>query len=605
MNNPPDELGHQKVLFALGLIVFAVMAGLGWNKLQYGFNFIDEGMYMADGWRLAAGDRLFPDSPTNVTTMYSVFNAGIFSLVPDIILLGFRKLQYVLALASVILFGLAVYRWSREYWYAPYIASIFAFTGLDTLGMSANMSYYTYPHMFLTLHVATLLFGLKSADGAGRTLLLLLAGVFLWAVGFSLLPLSLGIVSPFLTWILLRRADAASVKFSGKDVLLVTVPPVILWFGVLAAYNVDFIVAMSDSHRYVIEGNSTGIGVNTLALQYLAVAAVFVTLIIAGAGQKSISRPLIAAALFAVMFFILETNFFGLIALFWRGWFAAQMWFCALLIVSLVAFFAALSTRKVQGRLTEDRLYLLTVIFVPSALFAVLFGNYSGMGILSTSYISIPAALGIATLFVGWLKYAGARVTTQAAFVVTMFLPFYYNLAWADWKFTYFDVPPSKMTHTISKGFGAGIKTNVVFHSIAEWMEKKAAQYSDPTDFAIVLDETSMGYMLIKRRPALNHSYTGWGGSPALRRDAVAIMIREQRVPRIAFRFVRAPMFFPLSLKAGTFTIAGRRNFGADDPVSNYIQANMVLTDKIQIQDEVLVELFVRPAADGTVSPVS
>lgn len=598
-------LDRQSTLFILGLVLCGVMAGLGWNKLSYGFNFIDEGMYMTDGWRLTVGDNLFPDSPTSVTLMYAVLNAGVFHLFPDITLLSFRKLQYVMAILCLTVFSLSVCRWSREYWFAPFVMSVFAFTGLDAIGMSANLSYYTYPHMFLTLHIATLLFALKSTNVLARNMLLVLAGVFLWAVGFSLLPLSLGVVSPFLTWLLLRRRETDTPGFGGRDVLLVTAPVVILWVGILAAYNIDFIAAMSDSQRYVSEGDTAGVSINTRVLPYLAVTAAFMILILIGTRLKALSVLLVTVALSVTMFFILDTNLFGLISLYWRGWFAAQMWFSALAIVSLAAFFSLLRTKVFRAKFSDDRTILLLVLLVPASVFAALFSNFSGMGILSTSYVSIPVVMALGILIIGWMDGIETRLSLKAAAITAIFFPFYYNLAWADWKFTYFDVPPSKMTHTISTGFGTGIKTNFVFHDIAEWMEKNADQYSDPTDFAIVLDQTPMGYMLIKRRPALNHSYTGWGASPSLRREAVTAMIREKRVPRIAFRFVRAPMFFPTSLKEGTFAIAGRRNFGANDPVSNYIQENMVLTEKIQIQGEIFVELFVRPAPDATVRPAS
>jgi hypothetical protein len=87
----------QKIVLPLICIsLFVTMAALGWSKLEYGFNMIDEGMYMVDGWRLAVGDNLFPDSAINAIQLFNVFNALIFAFNPDITLLGFREMAYTL-----------------------------------------------------------------------------------------------------------------------------------------------------------------------------------------------------------------------------------------------------------------------------------------------------------------------------------------------------------------------------------------------------------------------------------------------------------------------------------------------------------------------------
>ena len=57
-------LSNQPVIFSFGLIFFIIVAALGWEKLHYGFSFLDEGYYMTESWRLAAGDHFLKDKFT-------------------------------------------------------------------------------------------------------------------------------------------------------------------------------------------------------------------------------------------------------------------------------------------------------------------------------------------------------------------------------------------------------------------------------------------------------------------------------------------------------------------------------------------------------------
>ena len=68
----------QPLIFSIGMILFIVTAILGWIKLQYGFNFTDEGYYMTESWRLAAGDHFLKDKITGVLTLYTLVNSIIF-----------------------------------------------------------------------------------------------------------------------------------------------------------------------------------------------------------------------------------------------------------------------------------------------------------------------------------------------------------------------------------------------------------------------------------------------------------------------------------------------------------------------------------------------
>jgi len=153
---------YQMPIFFIGIILFAIIAYCGWVKLQYGFNFIDEGYHATESWRLAAGDDFLKDKITGALMHYTLINRLFFEVCPDITLLTLRKIQFVLTILTLLIFGLALYRVSGRFAELPFIFSVFAFTGLDPIGMISNLYYQTYPHLFLTLHLSFLLLGLNT-----------------------------------------------------------------------------------------------------------------------------------------------------------------------------------------------------------------------------------------------------------------------------------------------------------------------------------------------------------------------------------------------------------------------------------------------------------
>lgn len=600
----------QRLLFALGLAVFAIMAGLGWNKLQYGMNFIDEGMYMTDGWRLAVGDTLFPDSSTSVVRMYVVFNALVFKLWPDISLLGFRQLQFFATLIAILTMGVALYRVTREYWYLPWAMSLFAFTGLDVVGMSSNMSYYTYPHLFITLHVATLLIGVTVAEKWVRYGVLALSGVFLWAVGFSLLPLIAAGAAPLLIWGVFRVAGSSSEQtpFTFRDAILVTAPVLILWALVLLSFGEAFISALFDMRRYFADSAATtSLASSLTALQYFGVALVLLVLYVVAARfprpRALMAIGLVSGATFATV----STNFFGALEPYWRGWFVAPMWFSGLLMAfAVIVIYGTCKSCWKREAITEtDRLILFMTI--PSAVAGLAFVSQSSMGPLSLGYLSIPLVAALSIYFVDNAredKIAPTHLVNEAvddriSVVVrgvrlcALLFPIYYVVAWADWRFTYFDLSPKYLNHTIEHGFAKGIKTNPSYGKMVAWIEKQAAEYSDDGDMAIFYDQVPMGYMLAKRRPSLDHSWTGMAYSAALQREAIEKMTRLNREPAIAFKIVRLPLFIPISLKDEQFALSGEYPWSKGDDVDNYVGQSMESAGKLSIQGRDWLELLV------------
>jgi len=99
------QVNYRKIVITAGVLIFLGAAILGWIKLQYGFNFIDEGYHMTSSWRLTAGDQFLKDKVSGAEMLYNLINASIFKIYPKITLLGFRQLQYCLTILALFLIG--------------------------------------------------------------------------------------------------------------------------------------------------------------------------------------------------------------------------------------------------------------------------------------------------------------------------------------------------------------------------------------------------------------------------------------------------------------------------------------------------------------------
>ena len=139
---------HQFYIFLAGIILFGIITVFGWIKLQYGFNFIDEGYHMTKSWRLTVGDHFFDDQYMAILRPYTIINSLIFRINPDITLLGFRQLQFILTLTTLFFLSIAIYGANREYWYFPFIFSVFAFTGFDPMGTISTLIILPIPIFF-------------------------------------------------------------------------------------------------------------------------------------------------------------------------------------------------------------------------------------------------------------------------------------------------------------------------------------------------------------------------------------------------------------------------------------------------------------------------
>lgn len=592
MQSSQPHTGFEKPLFGAGLAVFAGAAVLGWIKLRHGFSFHDEGMYMVDAWRMTAGDRLFPDNATSVLRLYTCLNAVLFWLMPDITILGFRQVAYVAGLGTLLAMGVACWRWTGQYWYLPWVLSLFAFTGLDPKGMVVSLSYHTWPHLFVTLYVGAFLFGLNST-GVKRRLWWLAAGCCMWGVGFSLLPLSVGLAAPLIYWAATRVLDPDGPAFTVRDMAWVLAPAAILWGAFLAVYNVQFVDALVSMAGYQLESKKPYGRLDTVGLQYIACVAVFLGVYLSLLRLPVRVRAGGAVVLALAFYGVMDSRLFGLITPFWRGWFNAPMWFAGLLIAFILFFIgqAVLRRRAGIGLDRGERMVLATL--VPVAVLAFVLINTSDGRSMSIVYMSIPAAVALAVWLLGRPGIREAGGVVQALLLVALLFPFYVQSAMADWKFTYFDLPPAGLDAEIETGAAAGIRTNEVYRNMVGWITDRAAAYTQPGDLAIFMEEVPTGYVLTGLRPALNHSWTGLARSPSLRRDAVEQMVRDGRHPQVAFRFVRAPYLFP-DPGGGAPSAGGVINYPPGDPVYAYIRAHMRLADRMVIGGSPWIEFYLQ-----------
>ena len=242
----------QMIIFAISLGIFLIAAVWGWIRLKYGFNFIDEGYQMTESWRLAAGDDFLKDKFTGALKLFTLINAIIFKIYPNITLLEFRELEYILTILSLCLLTFALYTVDKKYWFQPFIFSVFAFTGLDPIGNLKNLTYQTYPHLFITLHLGLFIIGLNQKSLLVRRILYFLSGVCLWLISFSLLHMSLIVLSPVLIFLIIKTLKIELLEFTFYDLCYVLAPFLLFWVIFLGIFNELFIQNVLSSIHWML-----------------------------------------------------------------------------------------------------------------------------------------------------------------------------------------------------------------------------------------------------------------------------------------------------------------------------------------------------------------
>ena len=596
--------------FAISFCVFIIAAVFGWLKLKYGFNFIDEGWQMTDSWRFTVGDDFFRDNLFGTgLCAATLINSFIFKFYPEITLLGFRKFQFFLTIISLLLLSLALYKINKKFWYQPIIFSIFAFTGLDPTGLMSNLNYFTYPHLFITIHLAFFIMARYQQSVLLKRILYISAGIFLWLISFSRLPLSLVIFSVVLLYFIIKTFHLESFDFELKDLCFVMAPVISLWIIFLGFYGNYFINNVIADAQVAFSSTTHNAG-SILSINWDVLKRIIITLPFTIAFlwstkiSKTASLTCVLLIIAITMFAVINTSLFGLITPYYGGWYNSwvnrPLWFSALLASSyflLLCYFIF----KIVNRKPWSNLELFSlVLFIPSIIAAVSGSVFSALGMLVVLHVSIPSVAAIACIILSLETIKKRTHLVQLAILILFFFPFYYTTAWSDWKFTFFDVAPEQANAEIETGFGRGIKTNEIYKNLYDWIRKTSQAYSNKNDYIISYVSTPMVHMIARRRPALSLSNIAFNELPDDYFDnLMELMKRRKRKPQVAYVFEAMPVLVPISLENPARMWQEKLfSFPSDDPISRYVLANMTMIESFQISDE--YSLSVRCFIDNT-----
>ena len=589
----------QTFIFGIGLIIFLVAAVFGWIKLQYGFNFLDEGFHMTASWRLAAGDHFLNDT-NGVLRLYTLINCQIFKIFPDITLLGFRKLQYCFTMFAILLFSISLYKFDKQFWYFGFIFSIFAFTGLDPVGATSNLSYYTYPHFFLTLHIAFFLLGLSLNNHYSKNLLFVVSGLCLWLIGLTLLHLSLIAIYPVILFLLVKKLQVKNVSYSFKNMCCVLTPFVFFWAGFIAIYNKVYINAVFGAIKSFLSIDTYSKGLTSISLeplQHIAITVLFVFLIVSVLNIEKVKLKfsiIFLSILSIFTFYVIDTSFFGVITPYWKGWYSRPMWFASMIISCYLIFWVYIAFKHLNKmkwhRGDELSLIILTpctVLFIPMSIF-------SGFGALTVLHCAIPSVTAIAIIIFYSKRLRSRSYLTKIIVFSLCLFPYYFTTAWSDWRFTYFDVVPEQMDTKITYGFGKGIKTNQLYADLYDWIALRAELFSEQNDFMISSVLTPMVHMIAKRRPALKCSFLCPIKSIIEKYKIwVENMEQEGRNPTISFIFENSPAVSNYDLKDDNrLMFQPWFVYPNNDPVTKYITQHMQFVDGVKYGKDLAVRFF-------------
>jgi len=366
------------------MILFAAAACLGWIKLRYGFNFTDEGYLATESWRLAAGDHFLDDKITGALRHYTLINSFIFKIYPDISLLQMRQLQYILTLAALLIFSIALFRQTRQYAWLPFVFSLFAFTGLDPVGLISNLYYQTYPHLFLILYISLMIFGFQSENPAIKKILYLLSGLCLWAMSLSLLYMGIIVFAPIIIFILSHKLKLKDYPFPFRDLLYVLSPFAICWIIFIAIFNKPYlfnILNSLDVLRTVPYYSTELITINWEQIERIAISAVFLSLFFVAIKKLSVYSFIAFCPLLSVIIFLtINTPLFSFLIPYYNGWFARPMWFSSLLMAFTILFWMHTIRKYVLKRPFSDEEGLSIILMAPFTLSACTMNIFSGLG---------------------------------------------------------------------------------------------------------------------------------------------------------------------------------------------------------------------------------
>lgn len=560
----------------VGLIGLS-LAVAGWQKLRFGLSFIDEGMYLTDGWRLANGDNLFPDANRFAASFYHVFLSWVFYVLPDAGVLSIRKVQFFLNLLAIsTLLYVALRDEKPKNMLIPLLVSTpFLYLGLDPTGMGTSLNYYTITSFFFLLHMATVIAYVKTTDERSQVLLALLAGLTITAAGISYLAVgAAGVLFLLLPLITGRQLT--------RKILVAYLLPALL-YPLLIYPNFEM---HWQALQATLAGRINNEFVRPYTIPHLLHAAFFVGV---GAFVSTIRDRgafyLCAMGLMAALAISLETRGLKLLPLFWNGWFKAPGLVASINAVAATAAVIYLIRQKRSEKKPNRTIPL--IMLVGFLLYASLFALTSSLGILLmlSSSVILWIALG---MMVGMQLGQGKALALTLAFAI----PCASALIEADYKFTYFDKSPDQLDTQITEGPAVGIQTNEVTAFIESTIRRAVAQHTDANDLILSFDQTPMVYFLSKRRPAVDHSWIGiTGGSEKEAKEAIQKMIVSDRLPKLALHWQNKFLWVPTTEELDTFALSSFSP-SLERPILEFVQSNMTRIATINIGEFPMVEIF-------------
>ena len=601
----------QPLIFSIGMILFIVTAILGWIKLQYGFNFTDEGYYMTESWRLAAGDHFLKDKITGVLTLYTLVNSIIFKIYPCITLLEIRKLQFFLTIFSIILFSVSLFKITGEYWYLPLIFSLYAFTGLNPLCSLPNLSYQTYPHLFITLHLSFFILGIIQGNTLIRYVLLIISGIFLWAISFTVPHLSLIISSPLFVYLFIRYSGSSLYKYTVKDFIFITTPIVLGWVLFIGYYNTLYVQNLITSIKLLLStpahSSKSLINLNWQKLVTIGITLLYLIFLLVLI-KKARSNKVVVTGIFAaslIMYYIINTSFWNQPeVIFW--FYSRPMWLAALLISFFILFILKIVFTLFRKLKFHDIEVSGVIILIPVLLLIVSSSICGALGILSILQNSIPALASFSIVFLAYTRSKAKSLGYNALVLVMILAPFYGSIIYNNWIYNYDDVLTKDINAEIDKGFGMGIKTNNIYKGLYDWIATTTETYTKPNDFIISYVNSPMVHMIAKRRPSLDDTYIQYTEKPyGYYENALMKMHELKREPRLVFIFYSPPEMVPnnpqyieetgIKPRVNYFR-AGRQIeslIPARDPITNYVINHMYFLEKYNLFDDMYALCYV------------
>jgi len=627
-------------VFILGMFLFVSAAYLGWIKLRYGFNFTDEGYLATESWRLAAGDHFLDDKLTGALRHYTLINSFLFKIYPDISMLQMRQLQFILTLAALLIFSISLFRQNRQYAWLPFVFSLFAFTGLDPVGLISNLYYQTYPHLFLILYISLMLFGFQSGNPAIKKILYLLSGLCLWLMTLSLLYMGIIVFAPIIIFVLSRNFKLKDYPFTFRDLLYVLTPFVVCWMLFIAIFNKPYVLNIFNSLNVIhtIPYYSTGlITANWGQIKRIMISAIFLLLFFA-AIKKLPARLFIAscAILSVIIYLMINTPLFNFLTTYYNGWFARPMWFSSLLMAFTILFWMHTIRKYILKKTFSNEEGLSIILMAPFTISAYTMNIFSGLGPMAVCQTAIPAVAAIYLFFAsnidkavkspkfvtpakagvqnmlksldsGFRRNDGQRYfpafyesvnishpkfrQTISIIIVALLLgPFYYTTARHDWDFTFYDVVPKYANVRIETGFGRGIYTNQIYSKIYDWLIANATYFTQPDDYAISYIVSPMVHMITKLRPSLDDTFIFFEKPNSYFKKCIEKMEQRGREPKIAFIFER----WPIIVGGAEIFRAKELDFPSSrDPISIYIKTHMTPVSTFKISDDHIIRCYV------------